>query len=78
VEKWSSNNSGITWYREHSLVPDPDLVYNNPRPVHDSRGGHLRDHLVFFGWKGPGSIEADLAPLRNRGRAYLWGDGEWL
>ncbi len=78
VEQWSSRDRGVTWHRDRSLVPDPDLVYNNPRPVQNSRGGDLRDHLVFFGWQGPGSIEADPSPLRNRGRAYLWGGGEWL
>jgi hypothetical protein len=78
VERWRSTNEGTTWKRERSLVPEAGLLYNNPRPVHLVRGGRLADCVVFFGWQGPGSIQSDPSPRRNRGRAYLWREGEWL
>ncbi len=78
IEKWHSGDGGVTWHREQVLVPEPGLLYSNPKPVHRSGGGYLKDHVLFFGWNGPGSIEADASPLRNRGRAYLWANGQWL
>ncbi len=81
IEEWRSAEGGASWQRKRTIVPDPGLLYNNPRPVELPTGEMVDGFLVFYGWRGPASIHNDAAAgstSRNRGKAYLWHDGEWL
>lgn len=81
VGEWRSTDEGSSWRFTRKLVPEPGLLYNNPRPVELASGGELDGYLVFYGWEGPGSIQqggGSDSPNLNRGRAYLWHDGKWL
>ena len=75
------------------MAPEPGLIYNNPKAVETSDGAVMGGYLVFYGWQGPGSIQVQTgsllkdspylielknAPEGNRGKAYLWHDGEWM
>lgn len=80
LERWTSIDGGDTWRRDGTLVPERGRLYNNPKPVERSEGGPLDDALVLYGWEGPTGVWAtDPAEgeLPNRGRAYLWLNGEW-
>jgi len=91
VEVWRSGGAGGNWERVGELVPEPGLLYNNPKPVERSTGGEMRGYLALYGWEGPGGIQVTGAsasavshlhqgpvPQGNRGRAYLWNEGTWL
>ena len=81
VEEWVAMDGEISWRPNRRLVPEPGLLYNNPRPVELAEGGEMDGFLVFYGWEGPESIQpVDTTGLhpRNRGKAYLWREGEWL
>jgi hypothetical protein len=84
LEEWRSDDRGEIWEHESSMVPEPDLIYNNPQPVFRSNGEILDGWWVFYGWQGPEGIwnrklfrEWDLnnPPRPNRGKAFLWHDG---
>ena len=80
IEEWWSADEGVSWQFSRKLVPEPGLLYNNPRPVELADGTEMRDSLVFFGWEGPGGLQrtgSPHVPLRNTGRTYLWHRGEW-
>ena len=80
IEEWWSADEGVSWQFSRKLVPEPGLLYNNPRPVELADGTEMRGTLVLFGWEGPGGLQgtsAPYAPTRNTGRAYLWHNGEW-
>ena len=53
-------------------------IYNNPKWVEDADGGIIEDCLLFYGWQGPGGIHEDPSEDANRGRAYLWHNGQWV
>ena len=78
IEEWRSKDAGATWQRFRQIAPDPNFYYNNPRLVEISSGGTVENQIVFFGWSGSGSIEANEAVDRNRAQAYLWHDGRYL
>ncbi len=80
VEEWVSRDGSNSWSPKRRLVPEPGLLYNNPRPVELVKGGEMDDFLVLYGWEGPESIQpVDRgAPSRNRGRACLSHEGKWL
>jgi hypothetical protein len=80
LQRWRSDDAGQSWRMERTFVPQPGLLFNNPSPVHDARGGVIADAFVFYGWQGPGGVwalpEYDTEN-RNRGIAWLWIDGGW-
>ena len=81
IEEWVSENGGLSWKLNQQLVPEPGLLYNNPRPIENVDGGIMDGLLLLYGWEGPGSIQAnDSASGKSilRGKAYLWNDGKWL
>jgi hypothetical protein len=94
LQEWRSADLGVSWRKQRDLIPEPGLLYNNPRAVERSTGGTLDGYLVFYGWEGPGGIQVQTgslvsgikprvelpqdAPIGNRGKAFLWHDGEWL
>jgi len=93
VEEWTSMDDGTSWSKVQELVPEPGLLYNNPRPVETSTGDLMDGFLMLYGWEGPGGIqkqtgsllkdspyliELQNAPEGNRGKAFLWQNGEWL
>ena len=80
VECWRSHDEGESWQREERLVPEPGLLYNNPKPVQRADGSEVERALTLFGWDGPLGLEQAQRPfgsLGSSGRAYLWIDGEW-
>ena len=81
LQEWRSFDNGRSWGVERTIQPEPGLLCNNPRPVEAPEGFAERDFLVFYGWDGPDSIEplgpSDI-PMRLRGKAYMWRNGEWL
>ena len=80
VELWVSHDEGESWQREERLVPEPGLLYNNPKQVECADGSEVARALTLFGWEGPSGLEQTqrpYAPLGSSGRAYLWIDGEW-
>ena len=81
LEEWTSTDGGSTWRQTRVLDPEPGLLYNNPRLVEHASGGAADGALLVFGWEGPKSLcqeVTDPSQARNRGRAFLWHDGEWL
>ena len=81
IEEWRSNDEGETWVKHSQLVPDSNLLYNNPKPVEFPDSTEVPRCLTFFGWQGPEGLETPQNPDRthsNNGRAYLWNDGDWL
>ncbi|MFC1712259.1 BNR-4 repeat-containing protein [Candidatus Poribacteria bacterium] len=81
IEEWVSGDSGVSWTLSQRIVPEPDLLYNNPRPVENIDGSTMDDFLLLYGWEGPGSIQTNdnaSGTCILRGKAYLWNDGEWL
>ncbi len=78
LEKWTSRDGGRSWKQQERIVPEEGLIYNNPKWVEDADGGIIEDCLLFYGWQGPGGIHEDPSEDANRGRAYLWWDGEWV
>jgi hypothetical protein len=94
LSEWRSTDDGASWHKQRDLIPQPGLIYNNPKAVERSTGGTLEGYLVFYGWEGPGGIQVqtgslvsgiqprvqlpESAPTGNRGQAYLWHDGKWL
>ena len=70
---------GEAWEVGADLTAVDGMLFNNPRPVVMSSGGELDGFFTVFGWEGPHSIGRDsTAPGGgNRGKAYLYGDGEW-
>jgi len=80
IEEWISTDGGASWQLSRQITPEPGFLYNNPRPVECYGGGELPGHLVFYGWQGPESIQPPKPPrvLDNRGKAYLWHDGQYL
>ena len=79
IEKWVTRNGGESWEVGADLTAVDGMLFNNPRPVVMSSGGELDGFFTVFGWEGPDSIGRDsTAPGGgNRGKAYLYGDGEW-
>ncbi len=79
LEVWASTDDGSSWSYAESLVPGEGMICNNPKLVMRSSGEPLNGYLTFFGWQG-GSLTKDRDGTfgNNRGRAYLWHDGEWL
>ena len=80
IEAWRSRDEGETWRREARLVPEPGLLYNNPKPVERADGSAAARSLTLFGWQGPGGLEQPQRPFRPLGssaRAYLRLAGEW-
>ena len=78
IEEWISLDGGASWKMSQRIEPARGLLYNNPRPVEDVDGSEMDNLLLFYGWKGPGSIQpVDSASgaSRLRGKAYLWNDG---
>ena len=93
IEEWRSGDEGASWEKSRYLIPEPGLIYNNPKPIERPTGATLDGFVAFYGWQGPGSIQVQAdsllkdspyhtelhdAPTGNRGKAYLWRDGEWL
>lgn len=74
IERWRSEDDGVTWKRSGTLTEEPGALFNNPRPVARSDGGDLAGYVTLFGWPGPGSVAS--ATGINDGRAYLLRDGE--
>ncbi len=74
-EVWYSGDDGVSWKREQKIMPEPGLLYNNPRFVVDKETGNDCDgYLLFYGWEGPDAIQpvSETSPdFVNRGRAYL-------
>lgn len=81
MQKWVSDDDGRIWRMEGTLDPEPGLIYNNPSTVLTSDGQALDDWLVFYGWKGPRSIDdyihEEKGELHNTGKAFLWHNGEY-
>ena len=81
LQEWISDDDGRTWQMKRKLNPEPDLLYNNPIPVVTPDGKTLDKWLVFYGWKGPRGIQEDIRDddtgLHNRGKAFLWHNGEY-
>ena len=80
VEEWVSTDGGASWKLSRKVVPEPGLLYNNPRPIEYTNGGVIDGFLLFYGWEGPGSIQpiGGSGNSKLRGNAYLWNDGKWL
>jgi len=81
LQEWVSNDDGQTWQMKRKLNPEPGLLYNNPTPVVTPDGKTVDKWLVFYGWEGPRSIQENIraneTEVHNRGRAFLWYDGEY-
>lgn len=75
LQHWESRDHGDSWQRLAILDPDPELIYNNPRPIITSKGNVMEGMLVFYGWKGPEGIWDVDSPRPNRGMAYFWKNG---
>jgi len=71
LEEWKAIDEGSSWEKKRTIISEPGMLYNNPKPVELSTGGVLDGFVVFYGWQGPGNND-------NRGMAYLWHEGEWL
>ena len=80
LQEWVSNDDGRTWQMKRKLNPEPGLLYNNPTPVVTPDGKTVDKWLVFYGWEGPRGIQenilADGTQIHNRGKAFLWYDGQ--
>jgi hypothetical protein len=80
IQQWTAPGAEGPWEYRQSLVPEPGLLYNNPKPVEDEHGREMNGWLVMYGWEGPGSIQpvdTQRESQQNRGRAWLWRDGVW-
>ena len=81
LQRWESENGGLSWFLEAKLDPEPGLLYNNPTPVVTAEGKTMEGWLLFYGWEGPRGIQEqirDKVPgLINSGKAFLWQDGEY-
>lgn len=81
VEEWVSSNGGEQWDKKGEIVPEDGLLYNNPRFVELEDGSPAPGYLLLYGWPGPSSIsgkDTGDGSHVNRGRAFLWREGEWL
>lgn len=78
IEHWVSYNLGEGWTKAGELIPDPNLIYNNPRPIVTATGKIVEGNVLFYGWEGPEGVW-DVDYFRsNRGKLFLWTNGRFI
>jgi hypothetical protein len=76
LEEWVSKDNGRSWQQEREIIPEPRLIYNNPKPVVNIRGEVQPEWLLCYGWEGPEGVWMMAEGKPNRGKAFLLYKGE--